>query len=67
MIPKENKPLIRSELKVLEMVINGCTSEPISVKLEIAKSTVQAEYVAKNRDCKYAGVGGVGTRFSHLW
>ena len=33
--------LSKSELKVLELVVKGLTSETIGIKLSIAKSTVQ--------------------------
>ncbi|WP_371132960.1 response regulator transcription factor [Lutibacter sp.] len=38
---KAVKLLSKSELKVLELICNGYTSETIGLKLEIAKSTVQ--------------------------
>ena len=38
---KEEKLLSKSELKVLELVAKGFTSESIGQKLSISKSTVQ--------------------------
>lgn len=38
---KREMLLSKSELKVLELVVKGLTSETIGVKLSIAKSTVQ--------------------------
>ena len=38
---KAVKLLSKTELKVLELICNGYTSETIGLKLEIAKSTVQ--------------------------
>ena len=35
------RQLSKAELKVLELVVKGYTSETIGVKLDIAKSTVQ--------------------------
>ena len=38
---KSEMLLSKSELKVLELVVKGLTSETLGIKLSIAKSTVQ--------------------------
>lgn len=49
-----NKKLLsKSELKVLELVVKGFTSEKIGIKLSLAKSTVQTHRKNMLRKTKF--------------